>query len=103
MFSIVQQGGFQFKVSQGDKILIPLLSAEKDSEITLDKVLFIGDNDTVKIGTPVVAGAVVKAKVLDHEKGEKIHIMKNKRRNTYKRRTGHRQQYTRIEITSISA
>jgi large subunit ribosomal protein L21 len=103
MFSIVEQDGFQFKVSQGDTIRVPLMDAEKGSEISLEKVLLVGDKDGVKVGTPVVSGAVVKAKVLDHEKGDKIIIMKKKRRKTYKRRTGHRQQYTKIEIVSISA
>jgi large subunit ribosomal protein L21 len=103
MFSIVEQDGFQFKVSQGDKIRVPLMDAEKGSEISLEKVLLVGDKDGVKVGTPVVSGAVVKAKVLDHEKGDKIILMKKKRRKTYKRRTGHRQQYTKIEIVSISA
>lgn len=103
MFSIVEHGGFQFKVSQGDKIRLPLMEVEKGTEIALEKVLLVGDNDNVKIGTPVVDGAVVKAKVLDHEKGDKIIIMKKKRRKTYKRRTGHRQQYTKVEILSITA
>lgn len=103
MFSIVEHGGFQFKVSQGDKIRLPLMEVEKGAEIALEKVLLVGDNDNVKIGTPVVDGAVVKAKVLDHEKGDKIIIMKKKRRKTYKRRTGHRQQYTKVEILSITA
>jgi large subunit ribosomal protein L21 len=103
MFSIVQQDGFQFKVSQGDKLRIPRIEAEKGSEISLEKVLLVGDKDGVKIGTPVLAGAVVKAKVLDHEKGDKVIIMKKKRRKTYKRRTGHRQLYTKVEIVSISA
>ncbi len=103
MFSIVEQAGFQFKVSLGDKIRVPLMTAEKGSEISLDKVLFIGDDSGVKVGTPLVSGAVVKAKVLDHEKGDKVIIMKKKRRKTYKRRTGHRQNFTKIEIVSISA
>jgi large subunit ribosomal protein L21 len=103
MFSIVEHAGFQFKVSQGDKIRLPLMEAEKGAEIALEKVLLVGDKDNVKIGTPVVDGAVVTAKVLDHEKGDKIIIMKKKRRKTYKRRTGHRQQYTKVEILSITA
>jgi large subunit ribosomal protein L21 len=103
MFSIVQHGGFQFKVSQGDKIRLPLMEAEKGTEFALEKVLLVGDDNSVKIGTPVVDGAVVKAKILDHEKGDKIIIMKKKRRKTYKRKTGHRQQYTKVEILSITA
>jgi large subunit ribosomal protein L21 len=104
MFSIVEQGGFQFKVSQGDKLRIPLTSAEKGSEISLEKVLLVSDGANVTVGTPVVAGAVVKAKVLEQmEKGDKIFILKKKRRKTYKRRTGHRQKFTKVEIVSISA
>jgi large subunit ribosomal protein L21 len=103
MFSIVEQDGFQFKVSQGDKIRVPLIEAEKGSEISLEKVLLVGDDSGLKVGTPLVSGAVVKARVLDHEKGDKVIIMKKKRRKTFKRRTGHRQNYTKIEIVSISA
>jgi large subunit ribosomal protein L21 len=103
MFSIVEQDGFQFKVSQGDTITVPRLDAEKGSEITMEKVLMVGEGDNVKIGSPVVDGAVVKAKVLDHIKGDKVIIMKKKRRKTYKKRTGHRQLHTTLQILSITA
>jgi large subunit ribosomal protein L21 len=103
MFSIVEQAGFQFKVSQGDTILVPRMSAEKGSEVAIEKVLMVGDAGNVKIGSPVVSGAVVKAKVIDHVKGEKIFIMKKKRRKNYKKRTGHRQQHTSLQIVSITA
>jgi large subunit ribosomal protein L21 len=103
MFSIVEQAGFQYKVTEGDTIKVPRIEAEKDSEISLEKVLMIQNGDQVKIGTPVVEGAVVKAKVVDHGKYRKIVIMKKKRRKGYKRKTGHRQLYTKIKITSIAA
>lgn len=103
MFSIVEQDGFQFKVSQGDTIRVPRIDAEKGSEIAIQKVLMVGEGDAVKIGTPLVDGAVVKAKVVDHIKGDKIIIMKKKRRKNYKKRTGHRQMHTTLEIVSISA
>ncbi len=103
MFSIVEQDGFQFKVSQGDVIRVPRIDAEKGSEISLQKVLMVGDGGTVKIGTPVVDGAVVKAKVIDHVKGDKVTIMKKKRRKTFKKRTGHRQLHTAVQILSITA
>jgi large subunit ribosomal protein L21 len=103
MFSIVEQSGFQFKVSQGDTICVPRIEAEKGSEISMQKVLMVGDGATVKIGTPLVSGAVVKAKVLDHIKGDKVLIMKQKRRKTYKKKTGHRQLHTTLQIVSISA
>ena len=101
---IVEQGGFQFKVKEGDTIEIPLIvEAEAGQEITLDRVLLVSDGDSVKIGTPVVAGASVKAKVLQHGKADKVMIMKKKRRKDYKLKRGHRQKYTQVQITSISA
>ena len=103
MFSIVEQDGFQFKVSEGDTILVPLMSAEKGSEIALEKVLMVSGEGGVKIGSPVVGGAVVKAKVVDHVKGDKLFILKKKRRKTFKKRTGHRQQHTKLQILSIKA
>jgi large subunit ribosomal protein L21 len=103
MFSIVEQGGFQYKVSEGDTIKVPMIQAEKDAEIALEKVLMIGNGDQVKIGSPTVEGAVVKAKIVDHGKYRKVVIMKKKRRKGYQRKTGHRQTFTKIKITSISA
>lgn len=103
MFSIVEQGGFQYKVSEGDTIKVPKIEAEKESEISFDKVLMIQNNDEVKIGTPIVEGAVVKAKVVDHGKYRKIVIIKKKRRKGYKRKTGHRQMFTKLKVISITA
>ena len=103
MFSIVEQGGFQYKVSEGDTSKVPMIQAEKDAEIALEKVLMIGNGDQVKIGSPTVEGAVVKAKIVDHGKYRKVVIMKKKRRKGYQRKTGHRQTFTKIKITSISA
>jgi len=103
MFSIVEQGGFQYKVSEGDKIRVPKIDAAAESEITLDKVLMIGNAEKTTIGTPIVEGAVVKAKILEHAKNRNVVILKSKRRKGYKRKTGHRQDFTKIEITSISA
>lgn len=103
MFSIVEQGGFQYKVSEGDTIKVPMIQAEKDAEIALEKVLMIGNGDQIKIGSPTVEGAVVKAKIVDHGKYRKVVILKKKRRKGYQRKTGHRQTFTKIKITSISA
>lgn len=103
MFSIVEQGGFQYKVSEGDTIKVPMIEAEKETEISLEKVLMVKNGEEIKIGAPVVEGAVVKAKVLDHGKYKKIVIMKKKRRKGYKRKTGHRQTYTKLKVTSITA
>jgi large subunit ribosomal protein L21 len=103
MFSIVEQGGFQYKVSEGDTIKVPKIEAEKDAEISFDKVLMVQSDAGVKVGTPVVDGAVVKAKVIDHGKYRKVVIMKKKRRKGYKKKTGHRQTFTKVKVTSITA
>jgi large subunit ribosomal protein L21 len=103
MFMIVEQGGFQFKVTQGDCINVPLIEAEKGQEITLDKVLLVSDGDSVKVGTPVVAGAQVKATVVEHGKDDKILVIKKRRREDYKRKNGHRQNFTKLQITAVSA
>jgi large subunit ribosomal protein L21 len=103
MISIVEQGGFQFKVTEGDTINVPLINGEKGEEITLDRVLLVGEGEDIKIGTPVVEGAEVKAKIIDHGKSDKILVMKKKRRKDYKKKNGHRQDYTQLQITSISA
>ncbi|NLD94182.1 MAG: 50S ribosomal protein L21 [Fibrobacter sp.] len=102
MYSIIEQGGAQFKVTPGTTIRVPLIDAEQGAEITIDKVLLAADGDNVKVGTPVVAGASVKAKVVDHIKDVKVMIIKRKRRKDYRRKNGHRQQYTRLEIVSIN-
>ena len=103
MISIVEQGGFQFKVSEGDTITVPLIEGEAGKEITLDRVLLVGEGEEVKIGAPVVEGAEVKAKIIDHGKDKKILVMKKKRRKDYKKKNGHRQDYTQLQITSITA
>ena len=103
MFVVVEQGGFQFKIAQGDFIEVPLVEAEAGTEITIDKVLMVSDGDKVTVGAPLVAGALAKAKVVEHAKRDKILIIKKRRREDYRRKNGHRQDYTRLEITSISA
>jgi large subunit ribosomal protein L21 len=103
MYSIIEQGGAQFKVTQGDTIQVPLINAEAGTEITIDKVLLTGEGETIKIGTPVVEGASVIAKVIDHSQAKKVMIIKRKRRKDYRRVNGHRQQYTKIQIVSINA
>lgn len=103
MFSIVEQGGFQFKVSEGDTINVPLIDGSQGDEITLEKVLLVGEGESVKVGTPTVDGAAVKAKIVDHGKDKKVLVMKKKRRKDYKLKKGHRQDFTQLQITSISA
>ncbi len=103
MMSIIEQGGFQFKVAKGDKIRVPLLDGDEGAEITIDRVLLLSEGDVVTVGSPIVAGASVKAKVLSHGKDKKVLVLKKHRRKDYHRKNGHRQNFTEIEITSISA
>lgn len=90
----------QIRVHEKDVIEVPSLQDEVGSSITLDEVLMLAGDD-VKVGTPIVDGAKVTAKVLEHGRGEKIRIFKFKRRKTFRKTQGHRQGYTKLEITSI--
>ncbi|MDO5577005.1 MAG: 50S ribosomal protein L21 [Fibrobacter sp.] len=102
MYSIIEQGGAQFKVTPGATIRVPLIDAEKGAEIIVDKVLLAADGENIKVGTPVIEGATVTAKVVDHFKDKKVLIVKRKRRKDYRRVNGHRQQLTKLQIVSIN-
>lgn len=99
MYAIIATGGKQYRVSQGDVIYIEKVNQDVDSTISFD-VLMIGGEE-VKVGNPVVEGAKVEGKVVAQVKGEKIIIFKYKSKKNYHRKAGHRQQYTKVEITSI--
>ena len=103
MVSVVKQGGFQYKVSEGETLEIPLFEGEVGQEITLGPVLLLSDGKKTTVGAPEVAGAVVKAEIVEHGRAKKILVVKKHRRKDYQRRNGHRQDYTRIKITSIKA
>ena len=102
MYAVVKTGGKQYRVSAGEKLRIEQIPAEVGQEIVLDQVLVIADGDALKMGTPFLAGAQVKAKVLEHGRGDKVHIFKMKRRKHYRKSQGHRQNYTEIEILGIA-
>jgi large subunit ribosomal protein L21 len=102
MFSIIEQGGSQFKVTAGATIRVPLIQAEEGAEVTIEKVLLTADGENIKVGNPVVEGVTVTAKVVDHIKDKKVMIIKRKRRKDYRRVNGHRQKYTRLQIVSIN-
>ena len=102
MFAIIAAGGKQYRVSQGDVIYIEKVDQEDGSAIAFD-VLMAGEGSDVKVGTPVLEGAKVEGKVLAQVKGEKIIIGKYKSKKNYHRKTGHRQPYTKVEITAINA
>ena len=103
MYAVVKTGGKQYRVSAGEKIKVEQIPAEVGAEIALDEVLVVADGAEVKLGNPLVAGASVKAKVIGHGRGEKVHIFKMRRRKHYRRSQGHRQNYTEIEILGIAA
>ncbi|GIK61069.1 MAG: 50S ribosomal protein L21 [Ignavibacteriota bacterium] len=102
MFAIVNILGDQIKVLENNKYYVPRLKEKVDSEVTFNSVLMVGDSKNVKIGTPEVKGAKVTAKVLEHIKDDKVIVFKKKIRKSYKKKAGHRQQYTKIEILKIS-
>ena len=98
MYAVVKTGGKQYRVAAGDKIKVEQIAADVGQEIVLEQVVAVFDGDTVKLGTPLVAGASVKAKVLAHGKHDKVRIFKMRRRKHYQKRQGHRQLFTEIEI-----
>ena len=103
MYAIVDIAGQQFKVEKDSKIYVNRLSQEEGSKVTFDKVLFVDNGKAPKIGTPVVSGASVSAKVLTHVKGDKVLIFKKKRRKGYQKLNGFRHSYTQIQIEDIKA
>ncbi|MEM9191175.1 MAG: 50S ribosomal protein L21 [Myxococcota bacterium] len=102
MYAVIKTGGKQYRVNEGDKLRIEKLGGEVGSPVEFDEVLMLG-GDKVAIGKPTVAGAKVTAKILAQDKGKKIIVFKMKRRKNYRRKYGHRQPYTEVEITGISA
>jgi len=102
MYAVVKTGGKQYRVSAGEKLRIEQIGAEIGQEIVLDQVLLVADGEALKLGAPLVSGATVKAKVLGHGRGEKVHIFKMRRRKHYRKSQGHRQNYTEIEILGIA-
>ena len=102
MNAIIVTGGKQYKVSEGDVLFIEKLEAEAGETITFDQVLAILDGETATFGAPVVEGASVTATVMKNGKGKKVRIFKYNPKKGYRKRQGHRQPYTKVEITKIS-
>ena len=103
MYAVIKTGGKQYRVAAGEKLKIEQIPAEVGAEITLDQVLMVGDGESVKIGAPLVQGASVKAKVLSQGRHNKVKIFKMRRRKHYQKHQGHRQNFTEIQISGISA
>jgi large subunit ribosomal protein L21 len=103
MFAVVQAGGRQYRVAEGDTILVDAMDAAVGAAIELDRVLLVGQGESVKVGAPTVAGAKVAAEVVGHELGDKRITYKFRRTRRYRRIRGFRPQYTSLRITSITA
>jgi len=103
VYAVIKTGGKQYKLAQGDVVRVEKLDAEEGAAVELDKVLMIADGDSVNVGTPYVDGGKVSATVKSHGRAKKVEIMKFRRRKHHQKRTGHRQYYTEIEVTGISA
>ena len=102
MYAVVKTGGKQYKVKEGDVIRVELLNAKEGDNVRLDSVLLLGDGDQITVGSPMVKGAAVTATVRGNGRGEKVRIVKKRRRKHYKKVQGHRQSYTELAITGIS-
>ena len=102
MHAIIETGGKQYKVAEGDTLFIEKLPVEAGEAVTFDKVLAVIDGDNLTVGTPVVEGAKVDASVVKNGKGKKIMVFKYKPKKGYRKRQGHRQPYTKVEIGKIS-
>ena len=103
MYAVIKTGGKQYRVQQGDVIFVEKLDAQADEAVTFDEVLLVGDADQSKVGTPVVEGAKVEGKVLSQVKGKKIVVYKYKAKKNERKKQGHRQPYTKVEITAVNA
>ncbi len=103
MYAIIETGGKQYKVSAGDTIFIEKLNVEADDEVVFDKVIAVGTDDSINVGTPYIEGATVTAKAIKNGKGKKIVVFTYKPKKNEKRKMGHRQPYTKVEIAAINA
>ncbi len=102
MYAIVEIAGQQFKVEKDKKIFVHRLDKNEGDKVDFEQVLLVDNDGKVQIGAPVIAGAKVSTKVLGHVRGDKVIIFKKKRRKGYQKRSGHRQDFTQIEIESIT-
>ena len=101
MYAIIESCGKQYKVAEGDVVFFEKLDAEEGKKVTFDKVILVSDEGKVQVGNPYVKGVKVEGKVVSHGKGKKIIVFKMKPKKNYRRKQGHRQPYTKVEITSI--
>ena len=103
MYAVIATGGKQYKVTQGETLRVEKLEGEEGSTVKLDNVLMVADGDKVEVGSPTLDKASVTAKITAHGRGDKVEIIKFRRRKHSRRQMGHRQSYTEIEVTEINA
>ncbi|MCI0511102.1 LSU ribosomal protein L21P [Chromohalobacter marismortui] len=103
MYAVIKSGGKQYRVQEGQTLKLEKLEVATGDTLELDQVLLVADDDDVKVGAPLVEGAKVTAEVVSHGRGEKVKIIKFRRRKHQMRRQGHRQWFTEVKITGISA
>ena len=103
MFAVINTGGKQYRVSEGTVVRIEKLDADAGATVEFDQVLLVGEGASVTVGAPYVAGAKVTATIQSHGKGDKVRIVKFRRRKHYMRQKNHRQQYTEIKVTGIQS
>ncbi len=102
-YAVIKTGGKQYRVAQGDIVKVEKIVANEGDSVELGEVLMVVDGDNITVGTPFIEGAKVTAKVCTHGRGDKIKIIKFRRRKHYRRQAGHRQHFTQLEVTDISA
>lgn len=103
MYAVVSTGGKQYRVQEGDVLFVEKLNAEVDSTVELTEILAVSNGETLKVGTPVVEGAKVVAKVIAQGKAKKVTVFKYKAKKDYRRKNGHRQPYTKLVVEKIEA
>ena len=103
MYAVIKTGGKQYKVVAGEKIKVEQIAADVGQEIVIDQVLAVGNGADLKVGSPLVAGASVKATVVAQGKHDKVHIFKMRRRKHYRKSQGHRQTFTELQISAVTA
>ena len=103
MYAVIKTGGKQYRVQQGDVIFVEKINSQADEAVTFEEVLLVVDGEQTKIGAPTVAGAKVEGKVLSQVKAKKVVVYKYKAKKNERKKQGHRQPYTKVEITAINA
>lgn len=101
MYAVIKTGGKQYRVANGETLKIESLTGDVGSTVAFDQVLMVGEGESIKVGAPMVDGGSVKAEILAHGRGDKIRIVKHRRRKHYHKEQGHRQNFTQVKITEI--